>query len=151
MKQITQISPERAKQLEELEQFENAAITIAVISKDLIDKIFAKHKELKVGFADTNERIAWQKVRDGAASLDHVAFNSPNCDYKRFKKSVLMVKFLMLELIARCDDNNMRVWQFHNLLKTFKLVYPAVAPTVEDEQQSFADLFGKADNSAENG
>ena len=140
----TPITPERAKQLEELEQFENAVLTIAVISKQLIDKMFKLHKELDVGFNDVNERIAWRKIRDGAASLDHIAFNSPYCNYEKFKKSILMVKFLILELIARCDDNNMRVWQFHNLLKTYKLVYPAVSPTIEDELEAFADLFGQS-------
>ena len=144
MKKV-QITPERTKQLEELAQFENAVLTIVVTSKQLIEEIFKKHKELNVNFTDINERIAWKKIRDGAASLDHIAFNSPYCSYDKFKKSVLMIKFMMLELIARCDDSNMRFWQFHNLLKTFKLVYPAVAPTIEDEREAFADLFGQSD------
>lgn len=144
MKKV-QITPERAKQLEELAQFENAVLTIVVTSKQLIEEIFKKYKELNVNFTDINERIAWKKIRDGAASLDHIAFNSPYCSYDKFKKSVLMIKFMMLELIARCDDSNMRFWQFHNLLKTFKLVYPAVAPTIEDEREAFADLFGQPD------
>lgn len=139
------ITPERAKKLEELEQFENAVLTIVVTSKQLIDEIIKKHKELNVGFNDPIERMAWKKIRDGAASLDNIAFDSKYCNYNKFKKSVLMVKFMMLELIARCDDSNMRFWQFHNLLKTFKVVYPAVAPTVEDEHEAFADLFGQRD------
>lgn len=141
----TPITPERAKQLEELEQFENAVLTIVVTSKQLIDEIIKKHKELNVGFNDPIERMAWKRIRDGAASLDNIAFNSKYCNYNKFKKSVLMVKFMMLELIARCDDSNMRFWQFHNLLKTFKLVYPAVAPTIEDEREAFSDLFGQSD------
>lgn len=139
------ITEERAKQLEALEQFENAVLTIVVTSKQLIDEIIKKHKELNVGFNDPIERMAWKKIRDGAASLDNIAFDSKYCNYNKFKKSVLMVKFMMLELIARCDDSNMRFWQFHNLLKTFKVVYPAVAPTVEDEHEAFADLFGQQD------
>ena len=145
MKNKVQITPERAKQLEELEQFENAVLTIVVTSKSLIDDLIKKHKELGVGFPDPIERIAWKKIRDGAASLDNIAFNSPYCSYDKFKKSVLMIKFMMLELIAKCDDSNMRFWQFHNLLKTFKTVYPAVSPTIEDERNAFADLFGQPD------
>ena len=140
-----QISEDRAKQLEALEQFENAVLTIAVISKQLIDELIKKHKELNVNFSDPIERMAWKKIRDGAASLDNIAFNSQYCSYDKFKKSVLIVKFIMLELISRCDDSNMRLWQFHNLLKTYKLVYPAIAPTIEDEQEAFADLFGQPD------
>lgn len=145
MKNKVQITPERAKQLEALEQFENAVLTIACTSKQLIDEVFKRHKELNVGFTDVNERIAWKKIRDGAASLEHIAFNSQYCDFDKFKKSVLMVKFIMLELIARCDDSNMRLWQFHNLLKSYKIVYPAVAPTLDDELKAFEDLFGHTD------
>lgn len=145
MKKV-QITPERDKQLEELEQFENAVLTIAVTSKQLIDELFKRHKELSVRFNDPIERITWKKIRDGAASLDHITFNSEHCNYDKFKKSVLMVKFLMLELIARCDDSNMRVWQFHNLLKSYKLVYPAVAPTIDDELEAFEGLFSQNDN-----
>ena len=145
MKNKVQITPERAKQLEALEQFENAVLTIACISKQLVDDVFKRHKELNVGFTNDNERIAWRKIRDGAALLEHIAFNSNNCNWDKFKKSVLMVKFMMLELIARCDDSNMRLWQFHNLLKTYKLVYPAVSPTLDDERKAFADLFGQSD------
>lgn len=136
------ITEERYKQLIELEEFSNAVLCIAAISKDLIDELFKKHKALNVNI-EVMERIAWKKIRDGAASLDHIAFNTGKDNYNRFKKSVCMIKFLILELIARCDDSNMRVWQFHNLLKTFKLVYPAVAPTIEDEREAFADLFGQ--------
>lgn len=139
------ITEERYKQLIELEEFSNAVLCIAAISKDLINQLFEKHKKLNVNI-DVMERIAWRKIRDGAASLDHIAFNTGKNNYDRFKKSVCMVKFLMLELIARCDDSNMRVWQFHNLLKTYKLVYPSLAQTLEDEQKAFADLFGKPDN-----
>ena len=61
--------------------------------------------------------------------------------YEKFKKGVNIVKFLILELIAKCNDSSMRAWQFHNLLKTFPTIYPAIAPTIEDEQQAFANLF----------
>lgn len=144
MKEKIPITEERRKQVTELGEFTNAVLCIAVISKSLIDELFKKHKELKVNI-DVNERIAWRKIRDGAASLDYIAFNTGKDNYERFKKSVCMVKFLILELIARCDDSDMRVWQFHNLLKTFKVVYPAVVPTIEDEYKAFANLFGQQD------
>lgn len=140
----TPVTDERYKQLLYLEQYSNAALTIVCMCKQIIDDLFKRHKELNV-YMDPMERLAWRKIRDGAASLDNIAFQSEHCSYEKFKKSVLMVKFLTLELIARCDDSNMRLWQFHNLLKTYKLVYPAVMPTLADESEAFADLFGQSD------
>ena len=145
MKNKTPIDEDRYNKLQELEQFENAVLTIAVTIKQLIDEIFKKHKELNIRFSDVNERIAWKKIRDGTAGLDNIAFTSPSCDYKKFNNGVLMVKFLILEIISRCDDSNMRLWQFHNLLKTYKIVYPAVAPTIDDENEAFSALFNQPD------
>lgn len=144
MKKV-QITPERAKQLEELEQFENAVLTIAVAIKQLVEEVFKKHKKLNVSFTDINEHLAWKKIKDGGNTLEHIAFNSEYCNYEKFKKSVLMIKFMILELMSRCDDNNMRFWQFHNLLHTFKIVYPAVCPTLEDEREAFTNLFNQTD------
>lgn len=139
------INEKRAKQLEALEQFENAVLTIAVTSKQLIDELIKKHKKLNVDFNDPIEKTAWKKIRDETALLDSIAFNSPYYSYDKFKKNILIIKVIMLELISRCDNSNTRLWQFHNILKTFKLVYPAVAPTIEDEREAFADLFGQPD------
>lgn len=134
------------KQLEELGEFENVVITMAVVTKQLVEEVLKRHKDLNIGFIDVNERTAWRKLRDSAGDLDHIAFRSEHCNYNKFKQSVSLLKFLILELISRCDDSNMRLWQFHNLLKTYKIVYPAIAPTIEDEQEAFANLFGQSDN-----
>lgn len=134
----------RCKKIVELEEFTNAVLCISVISKSLIEELFRKHKELNIPITQ-NERIAWKKVKDGAASLDHIVFNTGKDNYNKFKKSVLMVKFLLLELISRCDDSDIRVWQFHNLLKSYKVVYPSLIQTLDDEQKAFADLFGQTD------
>lgn len=144
MQNKTPITEARYKQLVELEEYTNAVLIISATAKDLINELFKKHKEANVNI-ELRERIAWRKIRDGAASLDSIAFDTGSNNYKKFKKSVLMVKFLMLELIAHCDDSNKRVWEFHNLLKSFKLVYPAIAPTIEDEAKAFADLFEQTD------
>ncbi|AXF52181.1 MAG: hypothetical protein [crAssphage sp. isolate ctcc615] len=140
MKDESQYKDVRAKQIIELEEFTNAVLCIAVISKDLINELFEKHKELRVNI-NPMERLAWRKIRDGAASLDNIAFNSGKDNYDKFKKSVRLIKFLMLELIARCDDSDMRVWQFYNLLKTYKLVYPSLEQTLDAEREAFESLF----------
>lgn len=150
MKNKLPIDEIRYKQLIELEEFTNAVLCISAISESLIKELFKRHKELKVPI-DQMERIAWNKIKAGASELDQIAFNTGKDNYNRFRKSVRMIKFLMLELIARCDDSNMRVWQFYNLLKTYKLVYPSLAHTLDDERKAFEGLFGQNDNTPENG
>lgn len=138
------ISEERQKEIRELEEFTDALLCIAVISKDLVDELLARHKE-KVVRIETMEKLAWKKIRDGASTLDFIAFSSGKENYNKFRNMVTVVKFLMLELIARCGNNYMKLWQFHNLLKTYKVVYPSLAKTIEDEREAFAGLFSQPD------
>lgn len=137
------ISEERQKEVRELEEFTDALLCIAVISKDLIDELFARHKEKSVRI-EIIEKIAWKKIRDGASALDLIAFNSGKENYSKFRNMVTIVKFLILELIAHCSNDDMKLWQFHNLLKTYKVVYPSLVQTIDKETEAFANLFGQA-------
>lgn len=143
MKCDNPISAERAKQLEELEQFENAILSIVVVSKSLIDEMFKRHKELNVSFESRTELLAWKKISDGVGVLDYIAFNSPHCSYDTFKKGVDRIKFIIMELISRCNASDERLWRFHNLLKSFPIVYSAIAPTIEEENKVFSSVFEK--------
>lgn len=134
------ISKERQKEVRELEEFTDALLCIAVISKDLIDELLARHKEKAVRIG-TMEKMAWKKIRDGASTLNFIAFSSGKENYSKFRNMVTIVKFLILELIAHCSDNDMKLWQFHNLLKTYKVVYPSLVQTIDKEREAFESLF----------
>lgn len=136
------ISKERQEEVRELEEFTDALLCIAVISKDLIDELLARHKEKAVRIEAT-EKMAWKKIRDGASTLNFIAFSSGKENYSKFRNMVTIVKFLILELIARCGDDDMKLWQFHNLLKTYKVVYPSLAQTIDKEREAFESLFGQ--------
>ena len=139
------ISEERQKEVRELEEFTDALLCIAVISKDLIDELFARHKEKSVRI-EIIEKMAWKKIRDGASALDLIAFNSGKENYSKFRNMVTIVKFLILELIAHCSNDNMKLWQFHNLLKTYKVVYPSLIQTIDKETEAFASIFEQTSN-----
>ena len=97
------------------------------------------------------EKIAWKKIRDGASTLDFIAFSTGKENYNKFRNMVTIVKFLILELIAHCSNDDMKLWQFHNLLKTYKVVYPSLVQTIDKETEAFASLFGQANIKQENG
>ena len=116
---------------------------VKVISKDLIDELLERHKEKAVRI-ETTEKIAWKKIRDGASTLNFIAFSSGKENYSKFRNMVTIVKFLILELIAHCGTDDMKLWQFHNLLKTYKVVCPSLVQTIDKEVEAFASLFGQA-------
>ena len=144
------ISEERQKEIKELDEFTDALLCIAVISKDLIDELLARHKEKEVRIG-TIEKLAWKKIRDGASTLDFIAFSTGKENYSKFRNMVTIVKFLILELIAHCSNDDMKLWQFHNLLKTYKVVYPSLVQTIDKEMEAFASLFGQVNIKRENG
>ncbi len=139
------ISEERQKEVRELEELTDAFLCIAVISKDLVDELLERHKEKEVRI-EPMEKLAWKKIRDGASTLNVIARSSGKENYSKFRNMVTIVKFLMLELIAHCSDDNIKLWQFHNLLKSYKVVYPSLVQTIDKEMEAFASIFGQTND-----
>lgn len=142
VRKIEPVSEERQKEVRELEEFTDALLCIAVMSKDLIDELLERHKEKGVRI-EPMEKLAWKRMRDGASTLNVIARSSGKENYSKFRNAVTIVKFLILELIAHCSNDNMKFWQFHNLLKTYKVVYPSLVQTIDKEMEAFASLFGQ--------
>ena len=70
------------------------------------------------------------------------AFQAGIEQYRKYQNEVKTASFLFLELVAKCDNSNYRLWQFHNLLKSFPTVVPALQPTLDFELDAFKEVLG---------
>ena len=80
------------------------------------------------------------------SQLDNYAFQVSLEQYKKYQDVVKTASFLFLELVAKCDDSDYRLWQFHNLLKSFPTVCPALQPTLDFELDAFKNVLGIKSN-----
>lgn len=137
-----QINNERLAEIHRLEQFSNSLIVITCSLGRLTEKLIKEHKEANLKI-EAIERNHWKHILD-ASNYFH-RLDRTNMDkymYDKFNHAIIIVSFLYLELVAKCDDSDLRLWQFHNLLKTYPTVFKNLQPTIDDELEAFAELFG---------
>ena len=123
-------------------EFTNVCLVISCALRELIKDLIKQHKEANIIIKDP-ERRAWRQILNGTDTLDQIAFETGSDNYKKFKASIKIVKFILLELIAKCDDSDIRLWQFHNLLKSYPTVYKSIQPTLDEEVDAFTALFNQ--------
>ena len=137
-----QLSPERQAEVRRLEQLSNSLIIIACSLGRLTERLIKEHKEANIKI-EAIERNNWKHILDASNYFHKLAKSNMNAAmYDRFNHAIVMVSFLYLELVAKCDDSDLRLWQFHNLLKSYPTVFKNLQPTIDDELSAFAELFG---------
>lgn len=132
--------------LEHLNQFTNTLIVASCALGKLVRKLLQEHKDnnIKIPFNEKREwnNIIWASKYFRVCAVDRLTKD----ELKQFDDNVELVSFLLLELIAKCDSNDSRLWKFHNLLKCYPTTFGALQPTIDDELSAFESIFIKASN-----
>lgn len=137
-----ELTPERQAEIRRLEQLSNSLIVITCSLGRLVERLIKEHKEANLKI-EAIERNHWKHILDASNYFHRLARNSMDKEmYDKFNHAIIIVSFLYLELVAKCDDSDLRLWKFHNLLKTYPTVFKNLQPTIDDELNAFAELFG---------
>lgn len=136
-----ELTPERQQQVANMETLTNFCLVVASVLKHYVSSMLQQTKELKIKIP-RDEKFQWDMLLKTVSLLDNYAFNAGIDQYKEYQKSVKLASFLFLELVAKCDDSDYRLWQFHNLLKSFPTICPALQPTLDFELDAFKEVLG---------
>ena len=142
MKHKETITPERAAEVKRLEELTNTCIVMACSIGKVVQHLIDDHKDARVKIPP-DERCQWIAILRACKYFHGAALAAlDKTTMKQFDNAVITTSYLFMELISRCDDDNMRLWKFHNLLHSFPVTYPSIIPTLEHERSAFASVFG---------
>ena len=136
-----ELTPERQQQVDNMENLTNFCLIVASVLKHYVSSMLQQHKELGIKIP-YNEKFQWDILLKTVSQLDNYAFQAGIEQYRKYQNEVKLVSFLFLELVAKCYDSNYRLWQFHNLLKSYPTVVHALQPTLDFELDAFKEVFG---------
>ena len=140
-----ELTPERQQQVANMETFTNFCLIVASVLKHYVSSILQQHKDLQIKIP-RDEKFKWDMLLKTVSQLDNYAFQAGIEQYRKYQNEVKTASFLFLELVAKCDNSNYRLWQFHNLLKAFPTVVPALQPTLDFELDAFKEVLGITSN-----
>ena len=136
-----ELTPERQQQVANMETLTNFCLIVASVLKHYVSNMLQQHKDLHIK-VPRDEKFQWDILLKTVSQLDNYAFQAGIEQYRKYKKEVKLASFLFLELVAKCYDSNYRLWQFHNLLKSYPTVVHALQPTLDFELDAFKEVFG---------
>lgn len=131
----------KVRKLEHMHHLSNFCFVMSGVLKHYVSDMLKQHKEHNIKIP-RDEKFQWEMLLKTTGILDNQVFDAGVEQYKKYQNVVTTISFIIIELMAKCDDSNTRLWQFHNLLKTFPTVFPALLPTLEEEYKAFADVLG---------
>ena len=140
-----ELTSERQQQIDNMENLTNFCLIVASVLKHYVSSMLQQHKDLQIKIP-RDEKFQWDMLLKTVSQLDNYAFQAGIEQYRKYQNEVKLVSFLFLELVAKCYDSNYRLWQFHNLLKSFPTVCPALQPTIDFELDAFKNVLGIKSN-----
>ena len=140
-----ELTPERQQQVANMETLTNFCLIVSSVLKHYVSSMLQQHKDLQIKIP-RDEKFQWDMLLKTVSQLDNYAFQAGIEQYRKYQNEVKLVSFLFLELVAKCYDSNYRLWQFHNLLKSYPTVVPGLQPTLDFELDAFKNLFGGVSN-----
>ena len=136
-----ELTPEKQQQVANMEHLTNFCLIVASVLKHYVSSMLQQHKDLQIKIP-RNEKFQWDMLLKTVYQLDNYAFQAGIEQYRKYQNEVKLVSFLFLELVAKCYDSNYRLWQFHNLLKSYPTVVHALQPTLDFELDAFREVIG---------
>lgn len=136
-----ELTPERQLQVANMETLTNFCLIVASVLKHYVSSMLQQHKDLKMKIP-RDEKFQWDMLLKTTSHLNNYALDAGVEQYRKYQNVVTTASFLFLELVAKCDNSDYRLWQFHNLLKTFPTVVPALQPTIDFEFDAFKEVLG---------
>ena len=136
-----ELTPERKQQVANMEHLTNFCLIVSSVLKHYVSSMLQQHKDLQIKIPQ-DEKFKWNMLLKTVSQLDNYAFQAGIEQYRKYQNEVKTASFLFLELVAKCDNSNYRLWQFHNLLKSFPTVVPALQPTLDFELDAFKEVLG---------
>ena len=108
-----------------------------MVVEDMIK--FCDEHNIKI---DYYERKQWNTMIKCTKSLDAMILDESKEKRIIFRRNVKMFAVLMRLILARVDDDDMKLYKWYNYIKSFPTDLPEIQPTGEEEAEAFKHIFG---------
>lgn len=99
---------------------------------------FCKEHRISI---DYNERKQWNMLIKCTKNLDALVLDYDKEKREIFRRNVKMFAVLMRLILARVDDDDMKLYKWYNYIKAFPADLPEISPSAEEEIEAFKHIL----------
>ena len=114
----------------------NIVAVIAEMAQQLLD--YCKTHNIRI---ERNEKQNWNVLIKTAKQLKNMSYSLSKEDKAVFDMNTKMFSLLMRLILARVDDDDMKLYQWYNYIKAFPADLPEIQPSAEEEAEVFKHIF----------
>ena len=114
----------------------NIVAVIAEMAQQMLD--YCKTHNIRI---ERNEKQNWDFLIKTAKQLKNMSYSLSKEDKAVFDRNIKMFSLLMRLILARVDDDDMKLYQWYNYIKSFPADLPEIQPTAEEEAEVFKHIF----------
>lgn len=114
----------------------NIVAVIAEMAQEMLN--YCKKHNIRI---ERNEKQNWDFIIKTAKQLKNLSYSLSKEDKAVFDRNTKMFSLLMRLILARVDDNDMKLYQWYNYIKAFPTDLPEIQPTAEEEAEVFKHIF----------
>ena len=114
----------------------NIVAVIAEMAQQMLD--YCKTHNIRI---ERNEKQNWDFLIKTAKQLKNMSYSLSKEDKAVFDRNTKMFSLLMRLILARVDDDDMKLYQWYNYIKSFPADLPEIQPTAEEEAEVFKHIF----------
>ena len=116
------------------------SVHLSSVVMEIAEQMLEYCKEHKICI-DYFEKKQWQTLIKCTKNLDAMVLEYDKEKRDLFRRNVKMFSLLMRLILARVDDNDMKLYQWYNYIKAFPADLPEIQPSGEEEAEVFKHIF----------
>ena len=114
----------------------NIVAVIAEMAQQMLD--YCKAHNIRI---ERNEKQNWDFLIKTAKQLKNMSYSLSKEDKTVFDRNTKIFSLLMRLILARVDDDDMKLYQWYNYIKAFPADLPELQPSAEEEAEVFKHIF----------
>jgi hypothetical protein len=114
----------------------NIVAVIAEMAQQMLN--YCKTHNIRI---ERNEKQNWDFLIKTAKQLKNMSYSLSKEDKAVFDRNTKMFSLLMRLILARVDDDDMKLYQWYNYIKSFPADLSEIQPTAEEEAEVFKHIF----------
>lgn len=118
----------------------DTAVHLSSVIMELVEQMldYCKQHDIHI---DYYEKKQWLSLIKCTKNLDAMVLDYDKKRRDLFRRNVRIFSLLMRLILARVDEDDMKLYRWYNYIKAFPTDLPEIQPTAEEEAEAFKHIF----------
>ena len=135
------MTPEQEEHLRIASRLGDTSVHLASVVLEIAEQMikYCDDHNIKIDFF---ERKQWNMLIKSTKALDSMILDHDKEKRIIYRRNIKMFSVFMRLVLARVDDDDMKLYKWYNYIKSFPADLPEIQPTGKEEAEAFKHIFG---------